>query len=358
MKKHIKNNQTLFIVGVVAIIGWLILSTNYEWYNEPIVQLIQEEQPMKPSKEQSHDTQFQQFQAKRLNGPQKDQKITIRHHYIPSEASSMRYRVGDEVFVTANRTAIEIRSVKRDRYVWAGMMLFLMIVLAVGRMKSVAAVLSIFGNLLLYIVVIYIYTSQLAVPLLPAVVTFSVLAVLLMAFSMNGWNAKSVVMAGSTLISTALAWGTASIIMKLTGDQGIRFEEMEFLTRPYRQVFVASLLIGTLGATTDVAVTIVSTMSELLEQHPGMQAKEMLQASRRVGRNILGPMINILFFVYVSEALPLMFLYLENDWTYTQTAQITLSLELMRALVGALGITLTVPVSAYLSSILLKRGAK
>ena len=37
--------------------------------------------------------------------------------------------------------------------------------------------------------------------------------------------------------------------MKLLNDQGLRYEEIQFLTRPYRTVFLASLMLGGIGAT-------------------------------------------------------------------------------------------------------------
>ena len=41
--------------------------------------------------------------------------------------------------------------------------------------------------------------------------------------------------------------------MWFTSENGLRYEEMQFITRPYQMVFMAGLFIGSLGAVMDVA---------------------------------------------------------------------------------------------------------
>lgn len=47
----------------------------------------------------------------------------------------------------------------------------------------------------------------------------------------------------ATIFSVFLSYFITTITMKLLNDQGLRYEEMQFLTRPYRTVFLASLML-------------------------------------------------------------------------------------------------------------------
>ena len=45
------------------------------------------------------------------------------------------------------------------------------------------------------------------------------------------------------------------------------YEEMQFVTSPYRMVFMAGLFIGSLGAVMDVAITMSSSLFGLYEKN-------------------------------------------------------------------------------------------
>ncbi|MEJ7338829.1 YibE/F family protein, partial [Staphylococcus epidermidis] len=74
----------------------------------------------------------------------------------------------------------------------------------------------------------------------------------------------------STLIGTFLCVGITELVIKMTGGNGIKYETMTFLTLPPKDVFLASVLIGTLGAIMDVAITISSGMYEILQRTPNI----------------------------------------------------------------------------------------
>lgn len=94
-------------------------------------------------------------------------------------------------------------------------------------------------------------------------------------------------------------------------DQGLRYEELNYLTRPYRSVFLSSVLIGTAGGTLDTVITVIATLEELTKRQPEITAKQLWLSGRQVGRDVIGSMTNILLFVYISGSVPSLLLYLE-----------------------------------------------
>ena len=120
---------------------------------------------------------------------------------------------------------------------------------------------------------------------------------------------------------------------------------MSFLTLPPKDIFMSSVLIGTLGAVMDVAITISSGMYEILQRTPNISMPRWALAGRHIGQDIMGTMTNILLFSYLSGSLAMVLIYLKNANTFTYTISMNWSLEITRALTGGIGIVLTIPIT-------------
>ena len=119
-------------------------------------------------------------------------------------------------------------------------------------------------------------------------------------------------------------------------------------------MFLASVLIGSLGAVMDVAITIASGMNEILQRTPQISMRRWALAGRHIGQDIMGTMTNILLFSYLSGSLPMFLIYLKNANTITYTISMNWSLEVARALIGGIGIVLTIPITIGLMELWLK----
>src|SRR5699024_10249512 len=119
----------------------------------------------------------------------------------------------------------------------------------------------------------------------------------------------------------------------LTNEEGLRYEAMDFLTRPYKLVFMAGVFVGSLGAVMDVAITMSASIFELYEKDNKISIKALKKSANDIGKDIMGTMTNTLFF----------------------SISMNLSLEIARALAGGIGIVLTIPIGLYVSLFFLKR---
>src|SRR5699024_6136039 len=109
-------------------------------------------------------------------------------------------------------------------------------------------------------------------------------------------------------------------------------------TRPYKLIFIAGLLIGSLGAVMDVAISISTAMFELYETNKNISIQQLKQSGFNIGKDIMGTMTNILLFAYVSGSIPILIVYLMNHSPLDFALSIYLSFELTSALAGVLGI--------------------
>ncbi|MDU4450472.1 MAG: YibE/F family protein, partial [Staphylococcus lugdunensis] len=187
--------------------------------------------------------------------------------------------------------------------------------------------------------------------LMTIAVTLATIVTLLL---VTGLKLRSWITIASTLLGTLLSIGITALVIRLTGGAGIKYETMSFLTLPPKEVFLASVLIGSLGAVMDVAITLSSGMYEIYQRTPDISIQRLAVAGRRIGQDIMGTMTNILLFSYLSGSLPMLLIYLKNANTFTYTISMNWSLEITRAISGGIGIVLTIPITITLMSLFIK----
>ena len=78
--------------------------------------------------------------------------------------------------------------------------------------------------------------------------------------------------------------------------------------------------------------------------------KQLLNSGMNVGREIIGPLINILFYLFLAELLPIIVLYLRNGNTLQFALSRTMTLGYTQTVISALGIVLAVPLTAFLAA--------
>src|SRR5690606_3060149 len=140
-----------------------------------------------------------------------------------------------------------------------------------------------------------------------------------------------------------------------TSGNGLRYEELQFITRPYRDVFIAGLFLGSLGGVMDVAITMSSSIFALYEKDNNISIKALKTSGMDIGKDIMGTMTSILFLLYISGTIPMLVLYLTIASALSFTLSVSLSLELARALAGGIGIVLTIPIGLYVSIFFINR---
>src|SRR5699024_12534374 len=79
------------------------------------------------------------------------------------------------------------------------------------------------------------------------VILFTIISLLVV----NGMNEKSYTAIIVTIGGTFLGLLITFLVMRITDESGLHYEEMQFLTRPYNLIFLAGLFIGSMGAVMD-----------------------------------------------------------------------------------------------------------
>ena len=354
------------IIGLCFVVSVFFVNHNYSFYESPIAEVIDtklENTTKVVDMYQNEDRLFtQSIIAELKNGKEKGQLIHLTNKYSSSGAYDQEYHVGDELFVSIDTSNVEnadvtgtIKDVKRDKYVLIIAWIFIFTLLIVGNKQGLFSIISLVVNaiLLSYALDVYLNTSHISLLVIcsVSVILFTVISLLLV----NGFNEKTYAAIVATLLGTFISLLITNLVMWLTSENGLRYEEMQFLTRPYKMVFMAGVFIGSLGAVMDVAITMSSSIFGLYEKNNNISVKALKTSGMEIGKDIMGTMTNILFFAYISGSIPMLILYFKNASALGFTLSMNLSLELARALTGGIGIVLTIPIGLYTSIFFINR---
>ena len=270
------------------------------------------------------------------------------------------YKKGDIVFVTqmdaGENTVFSIVEIDRASGLIPLAIVFLIVVLVVARVRGATSLLglgiSIFAIFGLLVPIILkgkdplIFGGLIALAILVASIYLS-----------HGFNRKSTLALLGITMAIVLTLIIALIFSSLTRISGYGSEEAFFLVEStgiqlsMSKVFIASIILGTVGILDDVAVNQVGFIRELKKENPSLDAKELFSKSMALGRDHIASMINTLFLVYAGASLPLVLLFKLNGVVfgeiihYEQFAE-----EIVRTIVGSIGLVLAVPITAFIAS--------
>ncbi|MBR0094498.1 MAG: YibE/F family protein [Synergistaceae bacterium] len=115
-----------------------------------------------------------------------------------------------------------------------------------------------------------------------------------------------------------------------------------------RGILLASVLIGSIGAVLDVAVSVTASMSEFVDYDNDIPLDRLLLAGLNVGGEVLGSMINTLILAYMGSSLPMAVLICSAGAEFSGLMNDPyIAQEIVQGLAGTLGLLLTIPVTAF-----------
>jgi len=119
-----------------------------------------------------------------------------------------------------------------------------------------------------------------------------------------------------------------------------------------RGILLAGVVIGSLGVLDDVTVTQVSAVWELHRARRDAPRRELFASALTIGRDHISSTVNTLFLAYAGAALPLLLLFSSvNEPVGNVTTREIVAIEIVRALVGSIGLVASVPISTWLATL-------
>lgn len=261
--------------------------------------------------------------------------------YEPSAPEDLQYSVTD-----VNRRV--------PMTVLAG--IFALAVVIVGRMRGVMALIALALSFMVLSLFILPAILQGSNPLLVAVIGSS--AIMLIALYLcHGLSARTSVAVLGTLISLLLIGFLGSVFVDWAALTGNTDDNTGLIHGLYPSIdmsglLLAGIIIGSLGVLDDVTVTQTSAVWELHEANPTMGWRGLYRAAIRIGRDHIASVVNTLVLAYAGAALPLLLLFsIAQSSVGTVANSELVAEEIVRTLVGSIGLVASVPVTTALAAL-------
>ena len=183
---------------------------------------------------------------------------------------------------------------------------------------------------------------------------------------LDGINRKTLSAMVGTIAGFTVACLFAMLVSKLAHIDGLDYNTSEtdtLVQAKYqgtliniRGLFVSGIIISTLGAVMDVAMSISSSINELKTVNPAISFKQMFRSGMNIGRDAVGTMTNTLILAFTGSALVNLILIQMNNWNWKAIiSNDYITAEIITGVAGSIGLILAVPLSALVASLFCQR---
>src|SRR5699024_1188620 len=124
-----------------------------------------------------------------------------------------------------------------------------------------------------------------------------------------------------------------------------------YLGVDFVKISASVIIMSTIGAITDVAISITSPMFEIYHQHPTISQKELFKSGMSIGKDILGSNTNTLFFAFIGGYLGLLIWFKDLSYSVGEIANAKVfNAEMIMIFSAGIGIALIIPIAAWISA--------
>ena len=309
------------------------------------------------------------FEVEVLDGPQAGERMEAvvqdGSASIPGSSNRTPYEVGDEVVVTsftgpAGGAFAVITEPWRLPIIGIVAAVFAIAVVVVGGLRGLRSLVALALTLTVVVKVVVPLLLRGVDPILLAVgVAAAVtLATLLLTEGFSRVTLAAVLGTFAALGLTAglaAAFTTAAEFTALQGNEEIAFLIPLVGDRiDLTGILLAATVFGALGVIDDVTVTQAATVEQLHRAEPAAGRRGVIGRAMRVGRSHIAATVNTLMLAYLGAGLPLLLLFAIGGQSPLMVLNGEIvAVEVIRALVGSVGIVAAVPLTTVVAALLI-----
>ena len=334
----------------------------FEIVKAEVLEIIKQEIKNVPGTDIQHSNQT--IQVKILEGSEKDKELTVDNDFLNLKKGEVFYLR----HTTNSLDGIDYYSVDepyRLPQVLFLVGLFLIAVFIFGGIQGLRGIVSLAGSFLL---ILYVLLPGILHGYSPLLVTIGVssLIIIVGSYITHGFN-KTTSSAVLGMVATVSFTGLLAYwSVYFTRLSGFGSEEVVYLNLNAQGgidvigLLLGGIMIGLLGVLYDVAIGQAISVEELLRIAPHVPKKTIYQRAIRIGREHIGALVNTLAIAYVGASLPLLLLFSQSS---TESIWVTMnreifSTEIVRTMIGSIGLVLAVPITTMVAIWLLTRKTK
>lgn len=301
-------------------------------------------------------TVHQVLRAQIVKGDRHGDVVTVENDYLALKA-------GDLFYLTHRIDSIEgteyYMVTDPDRLPVLGLLagLFLVVILVFGGRQGIRGLLSLIGSLFFIVFLLLPGILNGYPPVLVAVGVAS-LIIIVGSYVTHGFNRTTSTAVIGMVATVALTGVLAYVSVGAAHLTGFADEEAIYLNMNLRGgidlagLLIGGILIGMLGVMYDAAIGQSVAVEEIARAGRHLTRREVYARTLRIGREHVGALVNTLAIAYVGAALPLLLLFygFGTDSIVMAMNREIFASEIVRTLVGSIGVVLVVPVTTAIAA--------
>ncbi len=279
---------------------------------------------------------------------------------------SYKYNVvvkkGDTISVRIDTTgeneyAVTVYNYDRSKLLLGLLLLFAIAMVAIGGIQGAKAVVALAVT---FVSIIFLLVPLVlkGFPSIPVTIVIIAITTVISFLLIGGIQSKTVAAFLGSMVGVILAAAIAMVAGKLCHVSGFQMEDAENLyyikfdtALKVRGLFICGVLIASIGAVMDVAMSVSSAVNELHVVNPTLTVRELFRSGMTIGRDAMGTMANTLILAFAGTSLNMIILLYSYGVTFTQLMNTDyVAVEIIQSIAGSLGIVFTVPAAAIISA--------
>jgi uncharacterized membrane protein len=275
--------------------------------------------------------------------------------------------IGDDIYVLINKRidgVVEAFFVDfvREKALLGLLVVFMAAIILMGRWKGVRSLLGLGFSLVMIIAYVIPHILAGEDPVLVSLIGSGILlgSTLYLTY---GWNWKTHASVVSMILVLILTGTLAALFMDFARLNGSGSEEALFLVQlsnvqiNLRGLLLGGIIIGALGVLDDLVTTQSAAVFELYHTNPALGYRALFEKAMRIGQDHVAATVNTLVLAYAGASLPLLLLFTLGNGNYDYFINVEfVSEEIVRTLVGSLGLMAAVPLTTAIATLLVLNG--
>jgi len=295
------------------------------------------------------------------SGPLRGQVLETRNVIIPE--LSVWAQVGTRLVLSVNyqgggRYLSNVYSYERATMIYLLAAIFVLLMVIVGGKKGVR---STYGLVFTFVTIVFLLIPAITSGASPAILTIvaSLLITVVSLIAIMGFEKKAYISIAGTsigILAYCLFYLLAGAMLRISG---VNMPETSTLlsigiqhnARIFELLF-SGILIASLGAVMDIAVSVASATAEIADSGVVAQ-KELFKRSMRITRDCIGSSVNTLILAFTGAFfVPLVVIRLQNFEFHAIIHNPDIALEVLRIITASSATVLAAPATALIASYL------
>mgnify|MGYP003521355486 FL=1 len=285
--------------------------------------------------------------------------LSTLHNVFVKKGTSVIVRIDTQ---SNGSYQVSIYNYNRSIYLYLFIAFFLLLLCIVGGKKGIKAVIGLLFNLVCVVFVLIPFVMK-GLPAILITIGVLILTTILCLIILDGVNPKTISAMLGTVFGVLFAGACSMIMGNIVHLTGFNMQEAESLllvasdtNLKIKGLLVCSILISSLGAVMDIAISIASAIQEIYIINPKLCSRELFRSGMNIGRDSMGTMTFTLILAFTGSSFNMLLLIFSYGIPFTQLINTDLiGIELLEAIAATIGIVVSVPVVALLSSCIFTR---